>query len=136
MATSALLTPVGYVRLRERKYYLRRIRLDSPTGAGAKRRDAGCSLALPVNLSPQPEPIAHTSAAAESLNQRGDATAGVQVVMLPGHGIKPTISSSYLHLVRMGTTSSLNIGGFANSALLLASSDLGRSACRCECVSK
>jgi hypothetical protein len=70
------------------------------------------------------EPIVNTGTT-QDLNQRGDATAGMQVIMRPGHGVKPTISSSYLHLIRMGTASGLDIGGYANSALLMASSDLG-----------
>jgi hypothetical protein len=124
MATSALLTPVGYVQFESGMLF-------AADSAGFSNR-SGDEETMRVTVSSflqfiaAAEPIAHTRAAAESLNQRGDATAGLQVVMLPGHGIKPTISSSYLHLVRMGTASSLDIGGFANSALLLASSDLGR----------
>jgi hypothetical protein len=50
----------------------------------------------------------------------------VQVVAMPGLGVKPTISVCYLRLIRGGTASSLDIGGFANSALLMASADLGK----------
>ena len=123
MATSALLTPVGYAQFETGLLY-------AADSAGFSKRSAD-EETMRVTVSPflqiivAIEPIARTGTARENLNQRGDATAGLQVVMMPGHGLKPTISSSYLHLVRMGTASSLDIGGYANSVLLMASSDLG-----------
>jgi uncharacterized protein YwlG (UPF0340 family) len=123
MATSALLTPVGYAQFESGLLF-------ATDSAGFSNR-SGDEETMRVTVSPflqfiaSAEPLAHTSTAQESLYQRGDSTAGLQVVMMPGHGIKPTISSSYLHLVRMGTASSLDIGGYSNSALLLASSDFG-----------
>ena len=123
MATSALLTPVGYAQFESGL-------LLAADSAGFSNR-SGDEETMRITVTPflqfifAAEPVAHTSTEQEDLNQRGDSTAGLQVVMMPGHGVKPTISSSYLHLVRMGTASSLDIGGFANSALLMASSDLG-----------
>jgi hypothetical protein len=123
MATSALLTPVGYAQLETGL-------LVAADSAGFSNRSAE-EETMRVTVSPflqfivASEPIAHTSTDGEDLNQRGDSTAGLQVIMMPGHGVKPTISSSYLHLVRMGTASSLDIGGYSNSALLMASSDFG-----------
>jgi hypothetical protein len=123
MATSALLTPVGYAQFESGLLF-------AADSAGFSNR-SGDEETMRVTVSPflqfivAAEPLAHTNTGQESLNQRGDATAGLQMVMMPGHGIKPTISSSYLHLIRMGTASSLDIGGYSNSALLLASSDLG-----------
>jgi hypothetical protein len=123
MATSALLTPVGYAQFESGLLF-------AADSAGFSNR-SGEEETMRVTVSPflqfivAAEPIAHTSTEQEDLNQRGDSTAGMQVVMMPGHGVKPTISSSYLHLVRMGTASSLDIGGYANSVLLMASSDLG-----------
>jgi hypothetical protein len=123
MATSALLTPVGYAQFESGLLY-------AADSAGFSNRSAQ-EETMRVTVTPflqlivAAEPIAYTSAARQDLTQRGDATAGLQVVMMPGHGIKPTISSSYLHLARMGTASSLDIGGYANSVLLMASSDLG-----------
>ena len=123
MATSALLTPVGYAQLETGL-------LMAADSAGFSNRNAE-EETMRITVSPflqlifASEPIAHTSTEHEDLNQRGDSTAGLQVVMLAGHGIKPTISASYLRLVRIGTASSLDIGGYANSALLMASSDFG-----------
>jgi hypothetical protein len=123
MATSALLTPVGYAQFESGLLF-------AADSAGFSNR-SGEEETMRVTVSPflqfivAAEPIAHTSKEQEDLNQRGDSTVGLQVVMMPGHGVKPTISSSYLHLVRMGTASSLDIGGYANSVLLMASSDLG-----------
>jgi hypothetical protein len=123
MATSALLTPVGYAQFESGLLF-------AADSAGFSNR-SGEEETMRVTVSPflqfivAAEPIAHTSTEQEDLSQRGDSTVGLQVVMMPGHGVKPTISSSYLHLVRMGTASSLDIGGYANSVLLMASSDLG-----------
>jgi hypothetical protein len=123
MATSALLTPIGYAQFESGLLF-------AADSAGFSNR-SGDEETMRVTVSPflqfivAAEPLAHTGTGQKSLNQRGDATAGLQMIMMPGHGIKPTISSSYLHLIRMGTASSLDIGGFSNSVLLLASSDLG-----------
>ena len=106
--------PCGLRAVRDRPAFRGRFGrvLESERG---RRDDAGHGLAF-LQLIVASEPIAHTSTDREDLNQRGDSTAGLQVVLMPGHGVKPTISSSYLHLVRMGTASSLDIGGYSNSA--------------------
>jgi hypothetical protein len=123
MATSALLTPVGYAQIESGL-------LVAADSAGFSNRSAE-EETMRVTVSPflqfivASEPIAHTSTDRENLNQRGDSTAGLQVIMMRVHGVKPTISSSYLHLIRMGTASCLDIGGYSNSALLMASSDFG-----------
>jgi hypothetical protein len=71
------------------------------------------------------EPIAASFVAGQQSTERGNTTGGIQVVLMPGHAIKPTVSVSYLRLVRAGNATNLDIGGYANSALILASSDLG-----------
>ncbi len=123
MATSALLTPMGYAQFESGLLYA----ADSAAFSNRSGQEETMRLTvapfLQVILSS--EPVAYSNTAREDLTQRGDATGGVQVVLMPGYAAKPTISCSYLHLIRAGTASSLDIGGYANSALLMASSDLG-----------
>jgi hypothetical protein len=124
MATSALLTPLGYAQFESGSLYA--------AGSAEFSNRSGQEETMRLTVAPRlqvilvAEPVAYTTTEKESLIQRGDATGGVQAIMMPGHGVKPTISFSYLHLVKGGTASSLDIGGYANSALLMASSDLGR----------
>ena len=76
MATSALLTPVGYAQFESGLLY-------AADSAGFSNRSAE-EETMRVTVSPflqfivAAEPIAHTSTAQEDLNQRGDATAGLQ----------------------------------------------------------
>ena len=56
----------------------------------------------------------------------GGVALGVQTVLVPGEGRKPTISASYFHTVYNGTATDLDIGSSQNSALLLISTDLGK----------
>ena len=49
---------------------------------------------------------------------------GIQAVLFPGEGAKPTISGSYFHSVYGGHAPDLDIGSSTNSVLLLASADI------------
>ncbi len=123
MATSALLTPVGYAQFESGMLYATGSAQFSHRSAEEQTMRLTVAPSLQFILSS--EPVAYSSTTQEELTQRGDAQAGVQMILLPGHGVRPTISSSYLHLIKGGTASSLDIGGYANSALLMASADLG-----------
>jgi hypothetical protein len=124
MATSALLTPLGYAQFESGLLYA--------SGSAEFSNRSGQEETMRLTVAPRlqvivaSEPVAYSCTGREELTQRGDATGGIQAIMMPGHGVKPTISFSYLHLLKGGTASSLDIGGYANSALLMASSDLGR----------
>jgi hypothetical protein len=72
------------------------------------------------------EPLARSRALQQESMQYGDVTGGIQAVVLPGLGLKPTVSVSYLRLLRGGNATNLDIGGFTNSALLLVSFDVSR----------
>jgi hypothetical protein len=123
MATSALLTPIGYAQLESGMLYASGSAQFS--NRAAQEQTMRLTVAPSLQFIMSSEPVAYSSTAQEQLTQRGDAQAGVQVILMPGHGTRPTISASYVHLVKAGTASSLDIGGYANSALLLASADLG-----------
>jgi hypothetical protein len=111
MATSALLTPVGYAQLESGMLYA--------TGSAqfshrsAEEQTMGLTVAPSLQFILSSEPVAYSSTTQEELTQRGDAQVGAQMILLPGRGGRPTISSSFLHLVKGGTASSLDIGGYA-----------------------
>jgi hypothetical protein len=70
------------------------------------------------------EPVAHSRVGGQSSNNAGGVSLGVQTVLFPGEGSKPTISGSYLHNVYAGNAPDLDIGSSTNSVLLLASADV------------
>jgi hypothetical protein len=70
------------------------------------------------------EPVAHSVLGGLSSNDTGGVSLGVQGVLYPGEGIKPTIAMSYFHSVYSGSAPDLDLGSPTNSALLLASADV------------
>jgi hypothetical protein len=70
------------------------------------------------------EPVAHSRLGRVSSNDAGGVSLGVQTVLYPGEGTKPTISASYSHSVYGGNAPDLDIGSSTNSVLLLASADV------------
>jgi hypothetical protein len=59
-------------------------------------------------------------------NLPGDVDAGLQAVVLPGVGLKPTISLSYFRVLYSGSAPDTDIGSFHRSALFLFSEDIGQ----------
>ena len=72
------------------------------------------------------EPFAQTWIASKSRHDAGGVSVGAQAILYLGEGAKPTISASYLHTVSGGSAPDLDVGSSNNSALLLASADLGK----------
>ena len=70
-------------------------------------------------------PFAHSRAEYGSANGMGDVALGVQGVVRRGQGARPTIALSYFCRVHSGGAPDLDIGSARNSALLLASADVG-----------
>jgi len=70
------------------------------------------------------EPVAHSRLGRVSSNDAGGVSLGMQTVLYPGEGTKPTISASYSHSVYGGNAPDLDIGSSTNSGLLLASADV------------
>jgi hypothetical protein len=70
------------------------------------------------------EPAARSVMAGESSNDAGGVSLGVQGVLYPGEGLKPTIAMSYFHSVYGGSAPDLDLGSATNSVLLLASADV------------
>jgi hypothetical protein len=63
--------------------------------------------------------------AASSQIDTGDLVLGVQGLLIKEHGRRPTVAVGYLHRVRAGSAPDLDIGSFSQSAVVLASGDLG-----------
>jgi hypothetical protein len=58
-------------------------------------------------------------------SQPGSVAGGVQAVVFPGEGAKPTISLSYIHTFYLGRAPDVDIGTSNQSVLFLWSEDLG-----------
>jgi hypothetical protein len=69
-------------------------------------------------------PVAHSTLGGSSANGVGDVFLGLQVVLLPGEGVKPTLSASYFRRVYQGSTPNLDSGSPLNSSTLYASADV------------
>jgi hypothetical protein len=70
------------------------------------------------------EPIAHSRADGLASNDAGDIVAGLQTVIYPGEGTKPTVAFAYLRRVYGGSARDLDVGSFRNSAEVLVSADV------------
>jgi hypothetical protein len=123
MSTSALLTPIGYAQFENGVLYAAGSAEFSKRGA--LEETMRVTLTQRVQLILASEPIASSQVVEQQLTQQGDTTGGMQVVLIPGQAVKPTISVSYLRLLRGGNATNLDIGGFTNSALFMASNDMG-----------
>jgi hypothetical protein len=71
------------------------------------------------------EPFTHSSGAAVSGNRPGEVFAGMQAVIVPGEGKRPTIAGQYLRRLYASPAPELDLGTFVQSATILLSDDLG-----------
>jgi len=122
VATPATLTPVGYLQFENGGLYA------SDSGEFATQSSVNQVTKLAVNLRLQflalSEPFAHSSFdGAVSSSDAGGVSAGVQGVLSPGNGKRPTVSASYIRLLYAGTAPDIDIGTAKNTAILLVSAD-------------
>lgn len=68
------------------------------------------------------EPFVHSNT--QPTNGDGGVSLGVQTVLWPGEGVRPTLSWSYFHEVQNGGTPDLDMGSATNSLILLGSADV------------
>ena len=123
VATPATLTPVGYLQFENGGLYA------SDSGEFATQSSINQVTKLAVNSRLQflllSEPFAHsTYSGGISSSGAGSVSAGVQGVLLPGSGKRPTVSASYIRLLYGGTAPDIDIGAAKNTAILLVSTDL------------
>jgi hypothetical protein len=124
VSTPATLTPVGYFQFESGVLGAwTSPEFSSQTSANEVIKFAVCRR---IELLAGVEPVAHSIFGGPSSDDAGGVSLGVQGVLYPGEGAKPTIAASYFHSVYGGNAPDLDIGSSTNSALLLASADLGK----------
>jgi hypothetical protein len=122
VSTPAILTPAGYFQFESGVLSAwTSPEFSSQISANEVIKFAICRR---IELLAGVEPIAHSDVGGASNNDAGGVSLGVQGVLYPGEGAKPTISASYFHSVYGGSAPDLDIGSPTNSALLLASADV------------
>src|ERR1700738_3063547 len=126
VSTPATLTPVGYLQFENGGLFAEA----SPefTTRFGINQVTKLTVASRLQLLALSEPLVHAiGATGDSLsgNRPGEVFAGLQVVVLPGEGHKPTVSLSYIRRLYESPAPEIDIGTFRNSALILVSDDLG-----------
>jgi len=123
VSTPATLTPVGYLQFENGVLY-------ADTSPEVTTR-FGISQVTKLTVVPRlqllalSEPFSHAAGAEVSGNRPGEVFAGLQAVVLPGEGHKPTVSLSYIRRLYESPAPEIDIGTFRQSALFLLSDDLG-----------
>jgi hypothetical protein len=122
VSTPATLTPAGYFQFESGVLRAGNSpEFSSQTSANEVIKFAACRR---IELLAGAEPIAHSVVGGSSHNDPGGVSLGVQSVLYPGEGVKPTIAMSYFHSVYGGSAPDLDVGSPTNSTLLLASADI------------
>jgi hypothetical protein len=122
VSTPAALTPLGYVQFETGTVW----------AIHSTEFDTRRSLNEVVKLSVIPrlelifqmEPFVHSEMATDIESHPGDVVAGVQGVLVPGKGKRPTISLGYLRNVHASPAPDVDIGSFRQSGTFLVSDDL------------
>jgi len=122
VATPATLTPVGYLQFENGGLYA------SDSGEFATQTSINQVTKLAVNSRLQflllSEPFAHSRISdLQSSSDPGGISAGIQGVLYPGSGKRPTVAASYIRLLYGGTAPDIDIGTAKNTAILLVSAD-------------
>ncbi len=122
VATPATLTPVGYLQF-ETGFL-------GATHSPEFSSRYGFNEVIKLSIAPRLEFLANSEPAVRfTANGRGgrgiaDTLLGLQVVLMPGEGAKPTLAASYFHRVYNGSPPDLDLGTPDNSFLVLASADV------------
>lgn len=123
VSTPATLTPAGYLQFENGALFAdrspefsRRLGIEQVTKLSIDTR---------VQLLVLFEPFTHSTGAAVSGNRPGEEFAGMQFVLLPGKGKRPTLSAQYLRRLYASPAPELDLGTFVQSAAILLSDDIG-----------
>jgi hypothetical protein len=123
VSTPATLTPAGYLQFENGALFAahspefsRRLGIEQVTKLSIDERVEFLALF---------EPFTHSTGAAVSGNRPGEVFAGMQAVILPGEGERPTVSGQYLRRLYASPAPELDLGTFVQSATILLSDDLG-----------
>src|SRR5215472_2962101 len=122
VSNPATLTPVGYLQFESgflgassSPEFSRRSEFNQVIKLAVSRR---------LEFVESSEPIAHYTAKEFTANRTGEVFLGVQVVLVPGEGIKPTLAASYSHRVYDGGAPELDFGSPRNSSVFYASAEV------------
>jgi hypothetical protein len=126
VSTPATLTPVGYLQFENGALYAdtspefrTRLGINQVTKLAVSSR---------LQLLVLSEPLVHAAGVTGgglAGDRPGEVFAGLQGVILPGEGHRPTISLSYIRRLYESPAPEVDLGTFRQSALLLISEDLG-----------
>lgn len=122
VSTPATLTPAGYLQFENGGLFAahspefsRRLGIEQVTKLSIDTR---------VQLLALFEPFTHSTGAEVSGNRPGEVFTGMQDVILPGEGKRPTISAQYLRRLYSSPAPELDLGTFVQSTTILLSDDL------------
>lgn len=120
VSTPATLTPPGYLQFESGLLAA----WHSPEFASQESFNEVIKFAVSrrVQFLAASEPFVHSNT--QPTNGDGGVSLGVQGVLWPGEGARPTVSTSYFHEVQNGGTPDLDMGSATNSAILLFSADV------------
>jgi len=120
VSTPATLTPMGYLQFESGLLAA----WHSPEFGSQTNFNEVIKFAVSrrIELLAASEPFVHSNT--EPRNGDGGVSLGVQGVLWPGEGARPTVSASYFHEVQNGGTPDLDMGSATNSAILLFSADV------------
>lgn len=122
VSTPATLTPVGYLQFETGALYA--------TGSTEFLTRLGINQTTKLTVHPRLEVLVQSEPFVRSLvdknkhTHEGEVFGGVQAVLVPGKGSKPTIAVSYFRRLHQSIAPELDIGTFRQSALLLISGDV------------
>ena len=122
VATPATLTPVGYLQFEQGGLYASNsAEFDTQFSVNQVTK---LTLNSRLELLTVAQPFARSRASQVAENDAGDVSAGAQVVLAAGAGKRPTVSASYIRLLRGGSAPDIDTGSSLNGATLLVSTDL------------
>lgn len=122
VATPATLTPVGYLQFETG--FLGAITSPEFSSQSSFNEVVKFSVTPRIEFLAANGPFANSQVEGQSQNGTGSVSLGIQGVLYPGEGARPTIAVSYFREVYGGNTPDLDIGSATNSALILFSADV------------
>lgn len=122
VSTPATLTPVGYLQFETGGLYAH----TSPefTTRFGINQVTKLTIASRLQFLASFEPLVHPTGAEVPGNRPGEVFAGLQAVVVPGEGHKPTVSLSYIRRLYASPAPEIDIGTFRHSAIVLVSDDI------------
>jgi hypothetical protein len=122
VSTPATLTPIGYLQFENGVHNAWRspefsIRL-------AVNQVTKLTVLPRVELLVASEPAIHSNGGMDTKTRPGEVFAGVQGVVLSGHGLRPTIAVSYVRRLYASPAPELDVGTFRQSGIFLVSNDV------------